>query len=90
MHTRFLAQGAVCLTDATIVGALNCTGGHFENAGGIALSVARSHIGRDVILGSGFKAAGTIDFTAATVDGTLDTEGATYDQLITEGASIAQ
>jgi len=90
MHTRFLAQGAVCLTDATIAGALNCTGAHFENAGGIALSAARSHIGRDAVLGSGFRAAGTIDCTAATIGGALETEGATYEQLITEGASIAQ
>jgi hypothetical protein len=90
MDTRFLAQGAVRMADATIAGALDCRGGYFENAGGVALLLAGAHIGRDAVLGSGFRASGAVDFTGTTIGGTLETEGARYDELLTAGAAIGE
>jgi hypothetical protein len=49
-----------------------------------------SDIGCDAILGSGFKATGNVNFTSAKIGGSLDTDGATYDDLIIEGTSVGE
>ena len=82
MHTRFLAQGAIHVNDATITGTLNCIGARLENAGGVALAMEHSRIGRDAILGSGFRASGSVSFAHATIGGELDHDDAVYDSLI--------
>jgi len=90
MHTRFLAQGAVRLAHATIAGTLNCDGGYFENAGGIALTLEGANIGRNAIVGGAFRASGRVDFSGAKIGGALVTEGATLDELVTDGLSVGE
>jgi len=71
-----------------IAGTLNCSGGRFENPGGVALSADGANIGRGVILGSGFKASGLVRFAGATIGGSFDYEDAVCDAIVIDGAVI--
>ena len=57
MHTGFLAQGAVRFVQSQIAGTINCDGGHFENAGGVAFTLEGAEIGRNANIGGGVQLA---------------------------------
>ena len=59
------------LVGAEIGGNLECTGGHFSNPEGDALSAERIKVGDHVFLSNGFRGKGRISLAVATVSGGL-------------------
>ena len=68
------SQGQVLLDRAEIGGALNCTGGVFENADGAALSALGAKIGGDVCLCES-RCKGEVLLTYAEIGGALNCDG---------------
>jgi len=66
----------VRLVGAEIGGNLECTGGHFSNPEGDALSAERIKVGDHVFLSNGFRGKGRISLAVATVSGGLVWTGA--------------
>jgi hypothetical protein len=71
LRNGFCAKGEVRLRNVTIVGHLDCRGGRFLNAGGMALDASGAKIGNMVLLGEGFHAEGMIRLASATIGGHL-------------------
>jgi hypothetical protein len=85
-NTRFHTKGEVRLIDANL-GGLTCTGGYFENPGGIALTFNRATVTGGVFLDEGFHAKGTMALGYAKV-GTLVDDPHSWpaqDALVIEG-----
>ncbi|MDC1397536.1 hypothetical protein N8353_05530 [Octadecabacter sp.] len=55
LRDDFKALGEVILVGAQITGQLDCTGGHFENANGIALRGNAMTVGADVFCVMDFR-----------------------------------
>ncbi len=82
---RFHADGEVRLLNAQIAGQLNCTGGRFNNPGGIALGADSAEIQGSVFLGKlpdvadGFHATGEVRLVNAQIAGQLNCSGGRFD-----------
>ncbi len=74
----FTAEGEVRLLGAKIGGQLNCIGGAFRNAGGIALDGDGAEITGDVFLSGGFTAEGEVRLLGAKIGGDLACIGGTF------------
>ena len=97
--TGFNAAGTVQLTGARIAGQLNCSGGRFDNPGGIALIADGAEIGVGVFLNrgpadaDGFHATGEVRFPGAQIIGQFNCSGGRFDNpegnaLAVDGANI--
>ncbi len=75
----FCASGEVRLAGARIVGQLNCSGGRFDNGGGLALAADGAEVRGDVLLGAGFHATGEVGLPNAQIKGTLICSGGRFD-----------
>jgi hypothetical protein len=94
LRESFHATGPVRLVRATILGRLECAGGHFENAQGRALSLDEATVSGAVTLNSGFRATGEVSMVGATIGGDLACDGGTFangdnDALSAHGATIS-
>jgi len=69
---RFHASGPVRLSQAEIGGQLNCMGGRFENAHGVALNIEGATVAGGVLLRDGFEAKGTVNARNARFESNLD------------------
>jgi hypothetical protein len=78
LRDGFDSRGGVNLFGATITNDLDCTGGRFHNAGGIALNVSAAKIDGSVILRDKFHAEGLVAFSAAHIQQHLDCQGASF------------
>lgn len=65
----FVCEGEVSFLGASINGRLNCAGGIFRNARGIAINGERAHISGSLILRDGFTAEGSVRFSGAEIGG---------------------
>jgi hypothetical protein len=74
----FRAEGAVSLITATIASDLDCGGGVFLNASGIALNTNGAQVGGRAFLHRGFRAEGEVRLVGATIAGNLDCDGGTF------------
>jgi len=72
MSDGFKAKGEVRLPGADIGGYLDCSGGKFENPGGVALNGAGLTTKGSVVLSAGFKAKGEVRLPGADIGGSLD------------------
>lgn len=76
LRNGFQAKGEVRLSGATISKDLDCSGGHFSNVVGEALSAESIRIGNKALLRNGFRAEGTVNLHSASIGGELDCTGA--------------
>jgi hypothetical protein len=67
---------AGCGWPERIGGHVNCSGATLRNEGGVALSADGAVIGRDLLLGDGFSAAGEVRLLGAKIGGQLNCTGA--------------
>lgn len=74
----FVANGDIVLSDASIGGSLNCTGGRFNNPHACALSAKGLNVTRDVLFSLGFTTDGGIDLSDVTIGGCLNCEGGKF------------
>jgi len=83
----FCALGGIRLLGAKIKGPLDCTGGHFLNHKGYALTADRAEIGSDVLLcgrasadgvSYRFRAVGEVRLLGAVIKGQLNCDGGTF------------
>jgi sRNA-binding regulator protein Hfq len=93
MNQGFKAQGEVRLLGAEIGGQLVCSGGAFENAGGVALMCDRMHVKRSVFLRNGFQAKGEVRLLGAEIGGALVCSGGAFENpggnaLCCDGMSV--
>jgi hypothetical protein len=72
LRNGFTAKSEVRFPGAVIGGVLDCDGGVFKNAGGLALNCEGAHIAGNVYLRDGFTAEGQVGFVGARIGGTLD------------------
>ena len=82
-QVRFVADGALRMSGATIAGNLNCIGAHLTIADqdGTSLMAQQIRVGGGVFLNShpgevGFSAQGTVNLVGADIGGPLDCSGA--------------
>jgi len=71
------AQGEVSLLGVTVGGDLDCSGSHFSNSGGDALSADGVKVDGDVLLGK-CEVKGAIRFLGATIGGNFDCSAAQF------------
>jgi hypothetical protein len=71
----FRAEGCVSLDLAEVGGALNCDGGSFKNAEGMALDAEGAKIGGAVSLQKNFESTGQVSLKSAEIGGTLGCDG---------------
>jgi hypothetical protein len=72
---RFHAEGCVSLDMAEVGGALNCDGGRFKNAEGVALDAEGAKIGGAVFLQKDFQSEGRVLLKSAEIRGALICDG---------------
>ena len=86
---RFHASGAVRLLGARIDGDLDCTGGHFEQPGGWALSADSVAVKGNVFLRVGFHASGEVRLLGAQIGGQLNCAAGRFEgELSIEDARV--
>lgn len=71
--------GIVRLLGANIAGDLDCTGGHFENGAGPALSCDGARIGGTLFLSWGFHAKGEVRIPGVVISHDLNCEGGHFE-----------
>ncbi len=79
LSAKFKSKGTVNLISAEIGGALSCSDGTFDGAGGEALNCDAMTVGADVFLRGGFTATGQVDLTGASIKGQLDCSNGSFD-----------
>jgi len=84
----FQAEGEVRMVNATIGGDLDCEGGAFHQAGGIALEASGAKIDGSVLLRQGFQAEGFVHFDGTRIQGYLDCNGASFSGAAPNGESV--
>jgi hypothetical protein len=72
---KFHAEGCVRLDMAEVDGALNCDGGSFKNAEGVALDAEGAKIGGPVSLQENFESEGRVLLKSAEIGGALMCDG---------------
>ncbi len=74
-HEGCYAEGRVVLSDSTVGGNFDCTGGQFRNPGRESLVATGISVTRDAVFRTGFVADGLVDLVGAKVGGRLDCVG---------------
>jgi hypothetical protein len=85
-----VVNGEINLRDAEVARDFDCAGGHFYNAGGVAIKATGLRVGRHARLGFShrrdgsvdrFKCIGQIDLAGSKIGGDLDLSGASLSHL---------
>jgi hypothetical protein len=85
-----VVNGEINLRDTEVARDFDCAGGHFYNAGGVAIRATGLRVGRHARLGFShrrdgsvdrFKCVGQIDLTGSKIGGDLDLSGASLSHL---------
>src|ERR1041384_1886239 len=82
LRNNFVSHGEVNLLMATVIGALDCNGAHFDNAAGLAFRGYKLHVEGSAFFGEGFIANGEVELSDANIGGSIYCENAQFNHSV--------